>query len=199
MFGRRGGGVTVQPILFHFGAVTNFSPPIPIGPPGGGGGGGTSVPWLLPLLGLLFLPGLLARAPALPGGPVAAAGPPPGVIGVFPGPSPEQALAGAIGVPPGGAAPAAVAPPVAAAPPAAAAPHAATPAAGITPRVIVSAQGPSRSGGARPAGQTTGRAPVRRTLPFTGANLWLPVAAGLVLIGTGVALRRRARSPGPQR
>jgi LPXTG-motif cell wall-anchored protein len=33
-------------------------------------------------------------------------------------------------------------------------------------------------------------------LPFTGLPVWAPILAGLVLIGLGLALRRRSRPSG---
>ena len=32
------------------------------------------------------------------------------------------------------------------------------------------------------------------TLPFTGLPLWIPALAAFAMLGTGLALRRRARS-----
>ncbi len=187
MFGRRGGGVTVQPILFHFGAVTSFSPIIPPpGPPSGGGpigrgGGGPGyAALLLPLAGLFLLPILVARGPSVP----PAAGPTPPAVAALPpaagvpGPSAPAAPGTAPGTP--------VQPTGPAAPPG----TPAQPTGPVAPPgVLVSPVGPSPTG-VTPAPKAT---PPLRRLPFTGEDLWIPFAWGLGLVGAGILLRRLTR------
>ena len=51
---------------------------------------------------------------------------------------------------------------------------------------------------AKPSAGAVGpaRTSPRATLPFTGLELWVPVAIGLPLIGLGLALRARGRRGG---
>src|SRR5579864_1589594 len=159
-------GVTVQPIPLQFGSVSSFSGPSVTGGGGGGGGGGGAV-ILLPLIAALFAP-LLAGGPAT--APTASPPPPP-------------AATSSVGVG-GGAAPVGGGGPTAG--PAASS-------GGAAPAPVVLTQGPTRTGVTvrRPAVARAPAHPRRPPLPFTGENLWLPIVAGLQLIGMGAVIRYR--------
>src|SRR5579864_3362569 len=168
-------GVTVQPIPLQFGSVSSFSGPSVTGGGGGGGGGGGAVV-LLPLIAALFAP-LLASGPS--SAPTASPPPPPALTA--------------------GAAPSGPAAPEGGGGPAAGSVVALAPSGAPTlPAPVVLTQGPTRTGTtARRAAVV--RTPVRSShppLPFTGEDLWVPMAAGLQLIGIGAVLRYSLRRLG---
>jgi hypothetical protein len=188
-------GVTVRPLAFHFGVVmlsggaTTGGSTSGGGPGGtsgggvtgggvtggtttgssettGGGGGGGFVPAALGVFGLL-LGGLGIAASAPPAQPPAVAGGPAIIApaAVVPAPVVAPAPAGAPGALGSQGAPTTPAPIVLAA--SAAQPPAGAPVAAASP--------PKKAPGV--------------VLPFTGANVWLPIATGSGLIGFGVWLR----------
>ena len=172
------GGVTVQPLTFQFGVVmlsgggtgggsgtgggTGTLTGGSTGDIGGGGGGGGGI---IPALGSLLL-GLATL------GGIAASTPPPAV--------PPAVTAGPAVTPP--SAPVAVA----------STPDATPPVAGggrSTPAPIVLAASAAQTG---PAAANTPKQGPGLVLPYTGANLWLPFAAGSGFLGFGIWLRRFA-------
>lgn len=171
-------------------------PPAP--PPGGDTGPGLGILFpLIPLIALLLGP-ILGGPPAAP--PEAAPPTPPAAVAPQPAapiPTPGPTEVPAPTAPPS-AAP--VVPP--AAPPAAPVPTPrATPAA---PPAAVPAPPPAVAPGAPPvalpAVPPAGPAPLAAqpqappvALPFGGSNLWMWPAAGLVLLGAGVIMRRMLR------
>jgi hypothetical protein len=186
------GGITFQPILFDLGAVTPLSPVVP--PPAGGGtggsgGGGVLAPILAGLL--LFLTALGLPTGAIVPAQQGVSAPAPGAAGIASNAgSPAQA--------PGGPAPSAASPPAPPSPTIVPGPgpsqnpalSSTVPAPSRVPIVSPYAptQGPSSPGAQRhgPPTISLGQRPV---LPFTGASLLTPMAAGMGLIVLGLALR----------
>src|SRR5262249_20678000 len=91
--------------------------------------------------------------------------------------------------PPLAAGPAVVAPATTAAVVEPAAPGSGSPSAPTTPAPIVLAASAAQPSGSPVAAAASPKGP-GVVLPYTGANLWLPLAAGSGLIGLGVWLRR---------
>ncbi len=196
------GGIILQPLLFDPGVVVALSP-VPPPPAGGGAAGGGTGGSLLPILGglLLFFAAFgfppAATSPSPLGPRVTSPGP------VSPPVAPQPGSAPAPGLPPVAQPPAT--PPYTQAPPVAA--PAATPggppaverpsrhARGMLSTIPRLGSPESNFRRAGPAGPSRRRRPV---LPFTGANLVSPMAAGLGLILLGLVLRRvrhSAQSP----
>jgi len=182
-------GVTIQPLEFHFGAVTSFSPVVVLPPVGGasGGGGGGIGPAIAAVVLPLFLAALvpfLARGPQVP----ATAGAPPGVV------VPSPAAPG--GAPSGGTAPATT-PPVGPATTGTAPAPGGAPAAPRPSEPIVLAASPAAvrspvaSGalGAHRRGALTFDTRQRHRLPFTGADLGWALLIGSVLLMIGALFR----------
>jgi hypothetical protein len=187
------GGIILQPLLFDPGVVTPLSPAA-VPPAGGGGaGGGGSGGVLGPILA-----GLLLLFAAF-GFPWAAAPPPPAPAQVTPAGSATPQSPSQPGASPGLASSPGTPPPASAVSPAQVpnqTPGANVPPVGppgrVAPVVLSSVprRGSSQSVVAKagPIVPTPQRRPI---LPFTGANLLLPMAAGAGLILAGLILRYR--------
>jgi hypothetical protein len=187
------GGIIFQPILFDLGAVAPLSGGVP--PPGAGGSGGSggSGGGLAPILAglLLFLSALgFSTGPVVPSQQ--------GLSAPVTGPVSAPSGAGAPAQVPGGPAASPPAPSAAPPPPGVPAPPPSQPvppspgAAPIQRLAIVSPSAPS--GGPSAQGVQKHGPPAisrrgRPVLPFTGASLLTPMAAGMGLIVLGLVLR----------
>ncbi len=157
-------GLKIAMIPLNTQAFQSFSPGPPQTPPTGSQPGAGIILPLIPLLLLLVGRVLVAQ----PAGPEAAAPPPASV-------SPAEV---------------AVAPAPAPAPEAPVAPPAARPPAVVLPAAPSGQPAPEASQLPAPA---IVKGPLAQVLPYGGADLWMPVVAGLGLIGVGLRLRRLAR------
>jgi hypothetical protein len=175
-------GVTVQPIVLHVGAVASFSPVVPPVGGGGTGGNGGGAALLLPLIAVLFVPLLASGPPGVP----TASGPGQTPTEVTPAPPAPAPLTPAVTLASGGKSgiTALAAPPVTATPPRPGRP------------IVVLPQGPTavRAVPRGPGVLARSPTPPRRHLPFTGAELWPPIVAGLELISMGVVFWQVGRA-----
>ncbi len=194
-------GVTVQPLTFHFGVLLLSGGATTGGTSGGTTSGGTTT-------GGLTTGGLTTGGLTTGGETTGSAGPSgtSGGGGIYPAAVGLLALFGGLAsilasTPPQEQSPAVATGPAIIAPATAPAPAvvAATPAAPPgsqpgrpTPAPIVLA-----ASAAQPGAPVAAASPPKKgpgvVLPYTGANLWLPIAAGSGLIGFGVWLRRHGQ------